>query len=76
MTFYDGNKKVHHWFPRVQRMSDDYTDYSDTRTLCLWMTGMTCLISAISRRRTTIPGNISIKRTGLRRFMTRLIFIF
>lgn len=30
MTFYDGNKKVHHWFPRVQRMSDDYTDYSDT----------------------------------------------
>ena len=30
MTFYDGNKKVRHWFPRVHRMSDDYTDYSDT----------------------------------------------
>ena len=30
MTFYDGNKKVHHWFPRVNHMSEDYADYGDT----------------------------------------------
>ena len=30
MTFYDGNKKVHHWFPRVSYMSEDYADYGDT----------------------------------------------
>ncbi|MEI3266769.1 hypothetical protein [Frisingicoccus sp.] len=29
MTFYDGSK-IHHWFPRVNRMSEDYTDYEDT----------------------------------------------
>ena len=30
MTFYDGRKKIHHWFPRVNRMTEDYTDYDDT----------------------------------------------
>ena len=30
MTFYDGRKKIHHWFPRVNRMTENYTDYDDT----------------------------------------------
>ena len=27
MTFYDGRKKIHHWFPRVNHMTEDYTDF-------------------------------------------------
>lgn len=27
MTFYDGSKKVHHYFPKVHHVIDDYEDY-------------------------------------------------
>lgn len=30
MTLYDGSKKIHHWFPKVNHMVDDYLDYNDT----------------------------------------------
>ena len=63
MTFYDGSKKIHHWFPRVNRMTEDYTDYDDTPDT---MIPMIYLILGIFRRKTTIRNIISIKEPGQR----------
>ena len=31
MTFYDGNKKIHHYFPKVNHTIDSYEDFDDAR---------------------------------------------
>ena len=30
MTLYDGSKKLHHVFPKVNHITDDYKNYDDT----------------------------------------------
>ena len=29
MTLYDGNKKVHHYFPKINHTMDPYEDFDD-----------------------------------------------
>ncbi len=59
MTFMMEAKKVHHWFPRVSHMSEDYADYEDTPdTMIVDDRHDLPPISAIFRRRMTIPNII------------------